>query len=369
MPTPSVQRAFPGFGELRSLSRRSVSPTYRVAVSNRVNRQGYGRLWSSLGAAVIGTAVLAACRWTGGSSGGDAAGSASADATTPAPAVTGAAQVITDLAYADTSPAQRLDLSLPVRTGTAVPLVVVIHGGAFQSGDKRDEPDIVAAANAAGFATASINYRLSGEAPWPAGAQDAKAAVRWLRAAAGQYGLDPDRFAAWGTSAGGTLASLLGTTGAVKSELDDPGLGFADRSSAVQAVVTWYGPSDFRTMDAQALDPGGCRGVPQAHDVADSPESRWLGAPVQESLAAAAASPITYHAPGTTPPPFYIAHGAVDCLVPHGQSLQLADALRAVGGQVSLHIVAKAEHADPKIPRTQTAASIAFLTKVFAAQP
>jgi acetyl esterase/lipase len=276
------------------------------------------------------------------------------------------AQSLTDVAYAKVSPAQRLDLFLPVRRGTAVPLVVVIHGGAFAGGDKRDEPRIVSAATKAGFAAASINYRLSGEAAFPAGVQDAKAAVRWLRTHADEYGIDPDRIAAWGTSAGGHLAAMLGTTGSVSGPLDDETLGNPGTSSAVQAVVDWYGPSDFGTMDAQAAAPGGCTGTPQPHNPPDSPESRWLRAPLPDvPELVAQASPISYLNPATPPPPFYLAHGVRDCLVPHGQSEQLASALRRAGGQVTLALLPKAGHAHPSIARTQTKRAVAFLKQAF----
>jgi acetyl esterase/lipase len=275
------------------------------------------------------------------------------------------AQTFSELAYADRSPAQRLDLHLPARHGTAVPLVLVIHGGAFAGGDKADEPGIVKAVLDAGWAAASVNYRLSGEALFPAGVQDVKAAVRWLRARAGEYGVDPDRFAAWGTSAGAHLAAMLGTTGSTAGPLDDPELGHPQISSAVQAVVDWYGPSDFRTMDRQAIDPGGCPGAPQRHDPAGSPESRWLGGPVPDRPeAAAAASPISYLT-GAVPPPFAIVHGQRDCLVPYGQSEQLARALEAAGGRVELTLPAEAGHADPTIARDHTAPAIAFLREVF----
>ena len=120
--------------------------------------------------------------------------------------VTGDAQTLANVPYATTSASQRLDLHLPRRTGTAVPVVLVIHGGAFSGGGK-DDTDVQAAVRALvdhGYAAAAVEYRLSGEAPFPAGLQDVKAATRWLRAHAGTYGLDPGRFAAWARRPGGT---------------------------------------------------------------------------------------------------------------------------------------------------------------------
>lgn len=259
-------------------------------------------------------------------------------------------QTLTDVAYADGSDAQRLDLYLPRRTGTAVPLVIVIHGGAFESGDKESRSGQAEALRAKGYAVASLDYRLSGEAPFPAGVQDVKAAVRWLRANSARYGIHPNRFAAWGESAGGYLAVMLGVTGGRRTVLDDPALGNASVSSAVQVVVDLFGPGDFRSMDAQAADPEGCPGGSQVHDAADSPESRWLGAPVQSATALAKVSnPHTYLASAPRLPVFVVAHGKQDCTVPFGQSVQLAAALRRAGAKVTLEIREGAGHSDPSL--------------------
>ena len=106
--------------------------------------------------------------------------------------------------------------------------------------------------------------------------QDAKAAVRFLRANAAEYNLNPDKIAAFGQSAGGNLASMLGTSGDV-AEFDDPSLGNAGVSSRVQAVINWFGPNDFAVMDEQAKAQG-CSASDQTHSAADSPESKYLGA-------------------------------------------------------------------------------------------
>ena len=271
-------------------------------------------------------------------------------ATTPAPrGVRAGEQTLVDLAYASGSEAQKLDLYLPARTGTAVPLVILIHGGAFVGGDKGDDAEQAEALRGKGFAVASLNYRLSGEAQFPAGVRDVKAAVRWLRAHAASHGLHPDRFAAWGTSAGGYLATMLGVTGDQRTTLDDASLGNAKVSSAVQLVVDLYGPGDFLSMDAQAADPGGCADGPQVHDAGDSPESQWLGAPVQSVPALAATSnPMRYLAKAAHLPPFVVAHGNRDCLVPYGQSLQLVAALKKAGASVSFTLVDGAGHSAPE---------------------
>jgi acetyl esterase/lipase len=245
-----------------------------------------------------------------------------------------------DLAYVTGGhPRQKLDLYLP-REGKGLPLIICVHGGAFMTGDKADM--VPADFLARGYAVASINYRLSGDALFPAQIRDCKAAVRWLRAHAAQYGLDPRRFAAWGASAGGHLVAMLGTTGGVK-ELD---VGEnASVSSRVQAVVDNYGPTDFLQMDAHRLPNG------QAHDRADSPESRLVGGPIHERPEdVARANPITYVTRDA--PPFLIVHGDSDPLVPHHQSELLEAALRRAGVPVTLYTVRGGGHgrfSDPKV--------------------
>ena len=285
------------------------------------------------------------------------------------PAVaSGPAATYADVPYATVSPSQILDIWIPTTGGGPFPLVIFVHGGAFKMGDKAMEGGNVAAALEAGYAAASLDYRLSGEAIFPAAVQDVKAAVRFLRANADKYGLDPDRFAAWGESAGGNLVALLGTTGDQATIFDDPALGNADVSSAVQAVVDWYGPTDFLQMDAQfaAAAPAACNGQTQAHDPADSPESVYLGAAIQTVPdLAAAANPITYIATAKDLPVFSIAHGDSDCLVPNQQSAILQDALQAAGATSTFTLVEGAGHGDPAITSAQTPVALEMLASVF----
>jgi len=272
-----------------------------------------------------------------------------------------------DVAYADRSPAEHLDLYLPRGTGAATPLVIQIHGGGFSDGNKSDG-DLAADVQPlldAGYAVASINYRLSGEAPFPAGLQDAKAAVRWLRAHAAEHGLDPNRFAAWGSSAGGYLATMLGVTGSQANEvLDDAQLGNGGVHSTVQAVVSLYGPADFATMDTQ-LAGSGCDPSVRTHDAASSPESIWLGAPVQSSPLKDASNPIAWlpSVPAGSLPPFFLGHGGSDCTVPVGQSAELSDALKRSGATVQLQVVDGAGHSDPAIDQGLRQPAIDFLTQ------
>ena len=179
---------------------------------------------------------------------------------------------------------------------------------------------------AAGYAVASVDYRLSGEALAPAQIQDVKAAVRFLRANAAKYNLDPQKFAAFGQSAGGNLVALLGTSCGVAA-LEGAELGNADQSSCVQAVVDWFGPTDFLQMDKQFAGTS----CPVTHDAADSPESQLVGAPIQTVPdKVKLVNPITYVT--AEAPAFLIQHGTADCNVPPQQGQLLYDALKAAIG-------------------------------------
>jgi len=226
---------------------------------------------------------------------------------------------------------QKLDLYLP-KGNKKVPLIVFIHGGAFTRGDKKDQNPAPFLSD--GYAFASLNYRLSQDAIFPAQIEDCKAAIRWLRRNAEKYRLDPDRFGAWGTSAGGHLVALLGTTGDTK--LFDVGENL-EFSSRIQAVADWFGPTDFLQMDAHKLPNG------MGHDAPGSPESRLIGGAIQRNKEkVAAANPITYISPGA--PPFLIAHGDADRLVPYQQSVLLAAALKAVEVPVTFYTVKGGGH-------------------------
>ena len=242
-----------------------------------------------------------------------------------------------DIAYASASPTQKLDLYLPEGDGP-FPVVVDVHGG-FMMGDKSN-PAGTDELLANGYAVASVDYRLSGEAKAPAQIQDIKAAVRFLRANAGEYKLDPERFAAFGQSAGGNLVALLGTSCGVEA-LEGAVLGNADQSSCVQAVVDWFGPTDFLQMDQQFAGTS----CPANHDDASSPESQLVGAPIQTVPDKVQfVNPITYVS--AKAPPFLIQHGTADCNVPPQQSQLLYDALvSAIGADnVTLTLLEGASH-------------------------
>jgi acetyl esterase/lipase len=241
-----------------------------------------------------------------------------------------------------------LDLVLPPATEAPVPVVVFLHGGGWRVGSRHSVGPAYAAASPtpferpaqAGIAVASVDYRLSGEATWPTALHDAKAAVRWLRARADELGIDPERIAAWGESAGAHLAELLGLTGT------DPGLegdvGITGPSSSVAAVVAWYGPSDIAVLSTDlGQDPAD----------PDTREALFLGAPaVSVPELAAQASPITHVSPGA--PPFLLLHGAADRLIPCVQSERLYAALLEAGVEVEFDVYEDADHMWKGSPET-----------------
>ena len=240
--------------------------------------------------------------------------------------------VFRDLAYGSLSPAQILDLYIPDGNGP-FSLVIIIHGGGFMTGDKTNGAEVsrVPVLLKEGYAVASVNYRLSGETIFPAQIHDVKVAVRYLRTNAPKYRINPDHFGAWGSSAGGTLAALLGTTCGV-TELEGANLGNAEQSSCVQAVVDWFGLVELLKMDEQ-FEGTGC---PGGYNNADSAESQWVGAPIQTVPDLVyKTNPMNYIDP--TDPPFFIQHGSGDCRVPPEQSRELADALRAVIGDDNVY--------------------------------
>jgi acetyl esterase/lipase len=251
-----------------------------------------------------------------------------------------------DLAYATKSPAQKLDIYIPEIGDGPFPVILSIHGGAFKAGDKADgQITPMVEGLKRGYAVISINYRLSGEAIFPAQIFDVKAAVRWIRANAKQYHLNPEKIAAWGGSAGGTLSALLGTSGNVK-ELEDLSMGNPTQSSRVLAVVDWFGPTDFLKMDEQ-LKASGVKN-PQTHSIPDSPESQLIGKNLADAPELVRkVNPETYITPDD--PPFFIQHGRIDHLVPYQQSENLAAKLTSVIGKdkVTFELLENNDHGGP----------------------
>ncbi len=240
---------------------------------------------------------------------------------------------------------QVLDLFLPEQSSDKpLPLMIWIHGGAWMGGNQANPPVLYLVSK--GFAVASIQHRFSSDAIWPAQAYDCKAAIRFLRANAAKYNFDPDHFGAGGDSSGGHLAAFVGTSGEAKEMEGD--LGHANVSSRVQAVVDWFGPTDFTLMGQQS---GPRSMIP--HDAPNSPEARLLGGTVQEKRdLARTANPLTYI--DKNDPPFLIMHGDNDQLVPLGQSIILAKALIDAGVEVTMKTIPGAGHEGPEFRNAES---------------
>jgi acetyl esterase/lipase len=224
---------------------------------------------------------------------------------------------------------QKLDLYLPEKKPDGpLPLIVWVHGGGWQAGSK-DRPPFLWLVQK-GYALASINYRLSQHATFPAQIEDCKAAIRWLRANAKKYGFDPKHVGVGGASAGGHLVALLGTTAELK-ELDVGGN--KDQSSRVQAVVDLFGPTDFQNLGRNSQ---GARG----------PVAKLLGGPPGDNPEKAKqASPVAHVSKDAAP--FLILHGDQDKTVGLRQSQLLADALKKAGVEVRLITLEGSGHGGP----------------------
>jgi acetyl esterase/lipase len=241
-------------------------------------------------------------------------------------------KVFADLSYVPGShdPRQMLDLYLPPRgpkSAKRPPLVVWLHSGNWSWGHKGLGPFIPLVRN--GFAVASVNYRLTMQASFPAQIFDCKAAIRWLRAHASNYKINTDRIGVWGASSGGHLAALLGTSNDVAAlEGNEGSLNY---SSSVQAVCDYYGPSDLVVLLQE-------HGGPQ--DKTNESLVKFLGG--GSNKLAKAASPVTYV--NRKAAKFLIVHGELDPLVPLDQSQELYNSLKKAGANVVLHVVDGAGH-------------------------
>ncbi len=228
---------------------------------------------------------------------------------------------------------QALDVYVPKGIQGKAPVVVWIHGGGWQNGSKDRCPILYLLDQ--GYVVASINYRLSGHAVFPAQMHDCKAAIRFLKANADKYHIDSNRVGVWGSSAGGHLVALLGTTGDAPETEGDLGVTAGDGS--VQAVCDFYGPTDFLAMDHGEVK------SKLRHDAPGSPEARLLGGvPSQSIEQAKAASPLTYIS--SSDPPFLIYHGDKDPVVPVEQSEVLEEQLEKAGVEVEMITVEGGEH-------------------------
>ena len=251
--------------------------------------------------------------------------------------------VKTDIAYVpDGDKAQTLDIFMPAEApAKPLPLIVWIHGGGWAGGSKKGGP--MEQVVAAGYIAASVEYRFSQKALFPAQIQDCQAAIRFLRANAKQYHIDPDHVGVWGASAGGHLVALLGTSGGKNAF---PMIGGNEKESdRVQAVCDLFGPADFATVVKQAGEQTAAKSVFK-FDGTD-PYTKLIGEKNLDNAAKTkAVSPVTYVTKDN--PPFFIIHGTRDTLVPYAQSEQLEAALKQAGVDVTLQRISGAGHGGPQ---------------------
>ncbi len=246
----------------------------------------------------------------------------------------------------------KLDLYLPTNAPTPMPVVIYIFGGGWQGGSRaidaqssQGQPFLGIIGR--GYALAAVDYRLSGVAKWPAQIHDVRGAVRWLRANAATYNLDPNHFGAWGLSSGAHLAEILGLGDAPSSTVGNTTVnlqgnigGNLNYSDRVQAVCDWFGPSDLLRMNSYFT--ANLTNV----DASTSAPSLFIGTSIQTAPGlTSTASPLTYVHAGC--PPFLIIHGTVDGTVAFNQSEILNDALTRVGADVTFMANFGANHGAP----------------------
>ena len=233
-----------------------------------------------------------------------------------------------DITYAEAGGARvQLNLARPKGVSGPLPAVLCIHGGGFRAGSREGYNKLCLTLAQRGFVAATISYRLAPMHQFPAAVHDTKAAVRWLRANAAKYGIDPARIGVTGGSAGGHLAQFLGVTAGVKEfeGTDNPGF-----SSAVTCVVNVYGPSDFTNSYGKSVD---------AHVVLPM----WLGGDVETARAKhIQSSPLNWVTPNAAPT--LIQHGTEDKYVAYEQAVWMRDRLAACGVPVELQTLEGAGH-------------------------
>ncbi|MDP4180466.1 MAG: alpha/beta hydrolase fold domain-containing protein [Bacillota bacterium] len=276
-----------------------------------------------------------------------------------------------NIAYASVSKTQALDIYIPNEGSGPFPVIIAIHGGAFLGGSSKgsDIAPMVENGINHGYAVVSLNYRLSAEAKFPAPVGDVKAAVRYVRANAAKYNFDTTRIAAWGDSSGGFLVSMLGTSANV-SELNSDTKENLNYSSAVNAVVDWFGHIDFLTMDDQ-FKASGLTSAFGSTNSASSPASQLIGKQITlDPVLTEKANPETYISTmtATTTPSFFIQHGSSDNVVPYQQSTNFAAKLKqAIGdSKVKLEIINGASHGTSEFTTTANLNKVmAFLDGIF----
>ncbi len=256
-----------------------------------------------------------------------------------------------DLIYATVGDRSLLvDLYLPEADNPQ--LIVWIHGGAWHSGSKENPP---LGLLEHGYALASVDYRLSVEAPFPAQIHDIKASIRFLRAHADQYGYQTDPIYIWGSSAGGHLVALAGVTNGV--EVLEGNLGeYQDQSSDLQGVINFFGPTNFLTILPQS--------TPHGLSVRGPALALLLGKPLDQAEDLARLASPVFHV-GTGDPPMLIVHGDQDVQVPVNQALELHAAYQKEGLLSRLEILPGAGHGSPDYFQPAFLAKVAtFLNEI-----
>jgi acetyl esterase/lipase len=255
----------------------------------------------------------------------------------------GPAPSLANLDYAPAEPAtsngHKVDLYIPAGAAKPLPIVIWTAGSAWMGDSgKNGAQGLAAQLNPAGYAVAGVSIRSSSQVKFPGQLHDIKSAIRWLRANAAKYSLDANHIAIVGDSSGGWTSAMAAVTGDAP-EMEGT-VGTTGVSSAVQAAVAFYPPTNFLAMDFWALRP--CSG-PACHDSVGSPESRLIGCAIQSCPdKVKAASPLTYISPAD--PPIMILHGNSDPLVPHNQGERLYMALNKACKDAIFISLPKAPH-------------------------
>ncbi len=269
-----------------------------------------------------------------------------------------------DLNYAgDSLKYHNLDIYLPNTPKASYPVVLSIYGSAWMANNMKgaDLNSLGKTLLNAGYAVVTPNHRSSMDAKFPAQVNDIKAAIRFIRANAAKYQLDTTFVGITGSSSGGNLAAIAGTSRGVKqftmhSKTVDmegqlgPNTAF---SSSVDAVVDWFGPTNMLVMDS-------CGGTSMSHNAANSPASLYIGGPIQENKdLTLLASPMTYI--DANDPPFLIFHGDKDPVVPHCQSELLFEALQRAKVPSQFYLVPDGQHG----PGVQTEPNLKMMADFF----
>ncbi|MBA3859036.1 MAG: lipase [Cyanobacteria bacterium PR.3.49] len=256
-------------------------------------------------------------------------------------------RVLENVSYVDgeEDPKHMLDLYFPAGEHTKLPVLVWIHGGAWREGDKQPSP-MMPFLNR-GYAVAGINYRLAPDHKFPTQLHDCKAAIRWIRKHADEYGIDRDRIGIFGISAGGHLAALLAATNGNKAM--EGNVGVTGQSSEVHSIVDWCGLGNLQSQHEQAGESDQLD-----FDSPKAPFTLFLGGTAKEKPELAkAASPVTYLKPGFKVPAL-IMHAEKDPVVPFAQSQELYEAWKKTGAPVELKPIESDQHIFISVPTILT---------------